>query len=238
MEIDDLKKVWTKINNETGQPVYSAEDITNFRKARSKDFSTWIQNGLIIDIILKGVFILAFAVLTILLREFIGYVIIAISTILLSAFLIVVELKYLKGAKVIDRKDISVQEGIKAKLGFLKTYYYRIQFMQGLSNPLFVGAGVSFYYFHKYGAIKIDNFEDSLILILLLLVSFLLTLPTTLSLYGYHYKNLKTSIASLENEESRKSAIIKYEKQTKLLSWVLGSLLLIGLIALVYLILL
>ncbi len=236
MELDDLKKVWTKINIDTGQPTYSAEDIAAFRKARSKDFSTWIQNGLIIDIILKGIFILAFSVLAILLRESIGYVIISIATILISGLLILIEFRYLHGSKDLDRKDNSVQEGIRAKLKFLKTYYYRIQFMQGLSNPIFVGAGVSFYYLKKYGGISISSFEDILVLIILLVVSFLFTLPTTLSLYGYHYRVLKTSAVSLENEESWKSVISKYEKHNKVLSWALGSLLLIGLILLACLI--
>ena len=53
MELDDLKKLWTKINEENGQRRYSVEEIASFRKARSKDFSTWMQNGLFLDIIFK-----------------------------------------------------------------------------------------------------------------------------------------------------------------------------------------
>jgi len=237
MEIDDLKKVWTKINSETGQPVYSSEEIANFRKARSKDFSTWIQNGLMLDIIMKGLFIVVFAVLIILYSGTPIFIVIASAIILLLIGLLIIESRYLKSSKDVDSKYITVQEGIQAKLDFLKTYYYKIQFLQGLSNPILVAAGVCIFYYQKYGAFRIDGSRDILVLIVLLLVSYLLTLPTTFSLYGYHYKILKGTLASLEDEEAWTETLKKYEIQKRILAWVLGSLLLIGIVGLVILLL-
>lgn len=238
MEIEDLKRVWTKVNQDSGQPVYSVEDIAEFRKSRSKDFSSWIQNGLVFDIILKGIFISAFIGLVFLLNDSTGFIFTAIGIILLCAVLIIFEFRYLKSSREFDRKDISVQEGIRAKLSFLKTYYYRIQFLQGLSNPIFVAAGVCFYNFKKYGRIKVDDYQDLLVIILILVISFLFTLPTTLTVYGYHYRVLKTSLASLEDEGSWTDAISRYNKQKKIIYWIFGVLLLIGLAVLSYLLLL
>ncbi len=237
MEIDDLKKVWTKVNRDSGQPVYSVEDIADFRKARSKDFSTWIQNGLILDVVLKGIFITAYFILIYLLRESTAFMLTAFGIVIIGIMLIVFELRYLKNSKQLDRKDISVQGGIKTKLTFLKSYYYRIQFLQGLTNPMFVAAGVFFYYFVTYGEIRIEDLEDVVIIVLLLVISFLFTLPTTLSLYGYHYRVLKTALASLEDEESWAGAIKRYNKQKKILYLVFGSMLIIGLAVLAWLIL-
>lgn len=237
MEIDDLKKVWTKVNRDSDQPIYSIEDIADFRKSRSKDFSAWIQNGLILDIILKGLFSLAYIVLIYLLRESLTFTFIATGVILLGTSLIFLEYRYFKSSKHLDKRDISVQEGIRAKLTFLKTYYYRIQFLQGLSNPMIVSAGIFFYYYFTYGEIRIEDFEDLVVTIVLLLISFALTLPTTLSLYGYHFRVLQNSLANLEEEGSFPNAVKRYNRQKKLLHWLIGSLLIIGLGVLIFLLL-
>jgi len=236
MELDDLKKLWTKINQDTDQPQYSIEDIAAFRKARSGDFSTWIQNGLVLDMIFKGIFILAFIFLIFLLGDSTGFFLTSSGIILFCLILIIFEYRHFLSSKELDKQDISVQEGIKSKLNFLKTYYYRIQFLQGLSNPIFVSVGVCFYYYQKIGEVRLENFQDIAVLVLLLAVSFLFTLPTTISLYGYHYKVLKASLASLENEEEWTKAIDRYNRQKKVLYWILGSLLLIGILVLVALI--
>jgi len=238
MELDDLKKVWTKVNSDAKHPLYSVKDISDFRKARSKDFSTWIQNGILIDLILKCFFIFAFLILIWLLRDSTLYIFVASAIILLGFVLIFLEIKYLKTSRDLDKSNISVQEGIKAKLAFLKTYYYRIQFLQGLTNPMLVAAGISFYYYSTYNQIVISSTKDILVILLLLFVSFLFTLPTTLSLYGYHYRILKSSLANLEDEVSWNTAISKYNKQKKCLYWIFGSLLFIGVLALTYLVLL
>lgn len=236
MELDDLKKLWTKINEDESQPKYSVEQIAEFRKTRSKDFSSWIQNGLVLDIILKSFFILAFVYLIILMGESPGFLITAIGIIIVSLLLILLEYKHFRSSKNLDRQDTSVQESIRSKLKFIKTYYYRIQFMQGLSNPIFVSAGICYFYYTKYGEIRLDDFESIAVVAIILVVSFLFTLPTTLSLYGYHYRVLKASLASLENEEEWTMAIDRYNRQKKVLYWILGSLLFIGLLAIIILI--
>ena len=238
MELDDLKKLWNKVNEDGGQPKYSVEQIAAFRKARSNDFSTWIQNGLILDIIFKSICILAFVYLIFLLGESIGFLITAIGVILICILLIILEYKHFKSSRKLAQQDISVQESIKAKLKFIKTYYYRIQFMQGLTNPVIVAAGISFFYFQRYGEIRLVDFQSAAVVAIILLISFLFTLPTTLSLYGYHYRVLKASLASLENEEEWTKAIDRYNKQKKVLYWIIGTLLFVGLTALIILILL
>ena len=237
MELDDLKKVWAKVNDQTGQTQYSKEEIADFRKARSRDFSTWIQNGLSFDIIVKGLLIAAYIFLIYLQSSSPGFVLMSIGIITLCLALIILEFKHLRKSKNADSGSFSVQEGIREKIKFLKSYYYRILFIQGVSNPIFVFAGVCFYYNQKYGSLKFESINDILIIVLILIISYLFTLPTTLSLYGYHYKVLRTSLASLEDEESWIDAISRYKKQKLILSWILGVLLSVGVIALLYLIL-
>ena len=103
---------------------------------------------------------------------------------------------------------------------------------------MFVAAGAFFYYYFTFNRIKFDNLEDVLVFTILLIISFLFTLPTTLSLYGYHFRVLNTSLASLEDEGSWTEAIKRYNRQKKILYWIFGTMLFIGLILLVYLILL
>ena len=238
MELDDLKKAWNKLNDEQGAPLYSENEIADFRRARSRDFSVWIQNGLIIDIILKSIFSIAFLSLIVLLRDSFVYILVASVIIALCIILIIIESRYLRRARKVDQDDNSVTDSIKAKLSFLRTYYYRVQFLQGLTNPIFVAAGISFFYYFKYGRINITDYQDIILISIILLISFLLTLPTTFSLYGYHYSVLKSSLARLEDERSWQEAIKKYKKQRKVLYWFLGILLLTGVIILIYLMLL
>jgi len=236
MEIDDLKRVWNNINQEAGQTVYSEEEIAKFRKARSRDFSVWIQNGLILDIVLKSIFALGFLILIFLYSSTPVFIAFGSGIIALCIILIIIESSYLKDSREADRENKSVVEGIKAKLAFLKSYYYRIQFLQGLTNPIFVAAGISFYYYYKYGQIRIVDFQDAFIIILLLVISFLFTLPTTFSLYGYHYRVLEAGLASLEDEDSWQETLKRYQKQKKLLNWLLWILLLAGIAILALLI--
>jgi hypothetical protein len=225
MEIDDLKRVWNNMNREAGQTVYSADEIAKFRKARSRDFSVWIQNGLILDIVLKSFFALAFLILIFLFINTPVFIAVASAIIVLCILLIIIESRYLRNSREADKENKSVVDGIKAKLSFLKSYYYRIQFLQGLTNPLFVAAGISFYYYFKYGQIRIVDFQDAFVISLLLIISFLFTLPTTFSLYGYHYRVLQAGLASLEDEDSWQETMKRYQRQKKLLYWLLGILL-------------
>lgn len=237
MELDELKKAWSKLNSDSAQPVYTVEEIDEFRRARSKDVSTWIQNGLILDMILKGVFILAYLVLIILMKESVRFIFAASGIILAGLLLILNEYQYFNRSRELDRKDVPVQESIRQKLSFLKSFYYRIQFMQGLTNPMFVAVGAFYYYYFNYGDIRLNDTQDILVFALLLIISFLFTLPTTLSLYGYHYGILKTSLASLEDDGKWAIAISRYKKKKKALSWLFGIMLFIGLAVLLYLIL-
>lgn len=68
MELNDLKKTWQKVSQNPDLN-YSVEEIDQFRKSRSKDFSKWIRSALFIDFVIKAVLATSFVVLFFLFSE-------------------------------------------------------------------------------------------------------------------------------------------------------------------------
>lgn len=236
MDLDDFKKTWKAVSHQTSMD-YSMEEIDTFRNARSKDFSSWIRSAIRADLVFKTILGLAFVVLAILLRQQLLASVVSIVLALIVLLLAMTIQPYRRRSILLDQQDDDLQSGLINKLTFLKSFYFRIQFLIGLSNPLIVIAGSLTYYFVKYQQVPPLNLEDILVLAAIVIIAFLFTIPTTAGLYGYHLRNLQNSLAGLEDAGHWAKELKRYKKSKRILTLLLLALLLFGLTALVVILL-
>jgi len=227
MDFDKIKQVWTKVNEDPNHPVYSIEDLKAFRKARSRDFSHMIKTLLITDIILKGMIATSFGILLVLFIGNLTEQMVCLGLLLVCLGMIMIQSPFLKKSRNIEREQGSVVELLQKQLSFLKSNYHKILITQGITNPLLVTSGAFFYYYFKYGTIQLKATDDILVFILMILISFVLTLPTTLSMYSFHKRTLESSLASLEDSPSWEDQIRKFKRSRKTI-WIVFSVLAIA----------
>ena len=236
MDLDELKKTWKQVNRDQSVH-YSLDQIDTFRKSRSKDFSNWIRSSLRIDFILKSLTAISFAILVFLFNNQIQVQVICGILAILSTLLIFLEKPHFDKARKLDENPDTIQGSLINKLNYLKAYYFKIQFMVGLTNPLMVSAGACYFMYFKYSEIRPMDLEDILVFGAILIVSFLFTIPTTLGLYGFHLRNIQNSLANLENEDHWEKEIKRYKRSRNILAGVFITLLLIGILALIVILL-
>lgn len=232
MELEEIKKIWKQMDGVHQSKAYSPEEIDSFRKARSKDFTGWVRTSLNFDIVVKSIIGLACLVLLVL---YLGQPLVAIICAILFAVILItipIERKAIRKAHTLDVEDGSVQEILKKKVAYLKTMYFRIQMIQGLSNPLLVIAGALIYYKTTYNQVPVLDLVDWVVLISIVLISFFVTLPTTFGLYGYHLKTLQGCLGSFTDPDGWAREMKVFKKQRKVLSLLLGFLLVLGIILL------
>ncbi len=232
MDFDNLKQVWKAGQNYQQAPAYSQDDIQAFRRSRSRDFTKWIRSSLRMDIVVKTLIATALIVLVFLFDTswIVPLVLIALAA--LCVLLVLVEMPYMQRSIRLDEATDSMQQTLVDRITFLKTFYFRIQFFIGLSNPLLVCTGAFYYYYLKYQDIVFADLEDVLVFAAILIISFLFTIPTTASMYGFHLRGLQNALANLDDTDHWQKEIRRHQKSKKVMSWVFGALLVVGIIAL------
>ena len=236
MDLDELKKTWKQVNQDQSVH-YSLDQIDTFRKSRSKDFSNWIRSSLRNDFVLKSLIATSFTVLIFLLNTQLSVQIACGVLALLSTGLIFLEKPHFDKARELDKNPDTMQGSLISKLNYLKAYYFKIQFLVGLTNPLLVSAGACYYMYFKYSEIRPMDLEDILVFTAILIVSFLFTIPTTAGLYGFHLRNIQNSLANLENEGHWAKEMKRYKRSKNILAGIFISLLIIGILALIVILL-
>jgi uncharacterized membrane protein YidH (DUF202 family) len=228
MELDDMKKIWNRMEERQVRKEYSVEEISGFRKARSRDFTAWIRTSLGFDIVLKS---LVAAVLLVTLSLYRNQSL-AFFTSLVSLVALSVLIPYLvrirRAAFELDSPNGSIQETLETKIHFLKKMYYKVQFIQSLTNPFIVIAGTLIYYYVRFGFVPPLHVQDGLIIATLILLSFLFTLPATLSIYGVQLRSLNGCLSSLTDPEGWELEAEKLKKSQRFLARLMYGLLILG----------
>lgn len=231
MDLDHLKQTWNSINKEQS-PNYSMDEIDQFRKSRSKDFSKWIRSSIRTDFIFKTIIGLGFLATAFLFKNQNAILLLSIALALLCFLLIVLERPHFRKSIQIDQSPDALSLALEKKLQFLKAFYFKIQFLVGLTNPLLVTLGSFFYYFFKYQEFPKQDVQDLLVFGAILLISFLFTIPTTAGLYGFHLRSLQNSLANLENPDHWETEIVRYHKSKKILVIAFLALVIVGILTL------
>jgi hypothetical protein len=155
---------------------------------------------------------------------------------LIALILVLIMIPYVwsvrSSAGKFDLIDGTIQETLTQKITFLRKMYYKVQFVQSLTNPMIVITGLLFYYYISYGFVPPFHYSDWIVTTLLLLLSFILTLPATLSIYGFQLRNLQGSLSSLQDPEGYELETVKFKNRQRVLSILLYSLLALGIIGL------
>jgi hypothetical protein len=231
--MNDLKDIWKKIDSAKDRPEYTMEEIAAFRDARSGDFTTWIRTGLGIDLALKILVMIVMMVLAFIFRFQPVVLIFCLISIFLLVFLIPYEYAVRRRAADLDRRDASIQELLMAKIDFLRGMYNRVQFIQGLTNPLLVIAGTLIYFHLTYRLVPPLDFRDFLILGTIIVLSYMITLPANLATYGFQLRNLQGCLSSLTDPEGYEEEARRFERRRKMLTILLYGLLGVGVVLLV-----
>lgn len=233
MELNDIKDIWKRIDARKDRPEYSLDEIAAFRNARSRDFTSWIRTSLSIDLILKMMVLVVLTVITLLFRFQPIVLIFNLISILILAVLIPYEFRIRQKASSLDRLDGSIQELLSAKIDFLKGMYNRVQFIQGLTNPFIVISGLMVYCYFTYRLVPPLDFRDWMITAALVILSFILTLPSTLAAYGFQLRSLQGCLSSLTDPEGYENEARRFNRRRRFLTALLYGLLVVGISLLV-----
>jgi|GEM_PF-2382791 len=238
MELEDMKKIWARMEKDQVRTEYSQEEISAFRKARSKDFTSWIRTSLGFDLVMKSLVAVSLIIMAVLFRMQPAVFAVCLITLIMVLIMIPYVWSVRASAGHFDRADGTIQETLTQKITFLKKMYYKVQFVQSLTNPMIVITGLLFYYYISYRFVPPFHYTDWIVTMLLLLLSFVLTLPATLSIYGFQLRNLQGSLSSLQDPEGYQLENEKFKKRQRGLSVLIYSLLALGVIGLILVILL
>jgi len=238
MQEDDIKKIWNRIDKHPEQQDYSVDEIAALRKARSKDFSAWIRSSLAFDIALKSLVLAILIVLVVILRHQPVPALAGLGIIVLLGLLIPYEISIRKTVLKIDRQNSTIKESLIEKVTFLKRIFYPIQVIQNLTYPFIVVAGLMIYYLIREGFIPPFVLHNWLISGALIILSFLLILPVTMSVYGFQLRNLQGCLNALAGPDEMEIEADRYNRRQKVLSILLYSILGIGIVLLIIVMLL
>jgi len=217
MELNELKRIWDRINELHSNPAYSPEQIQAFIKARSSDFTRWIRSALVLDLSLKLIITMASVwLITQNLSQL--PVLLLVATMLISIlFTAVKELRVLKTTSLLERSTGSVTEMLRKKVALVREMYHKVQFMQAITSPMLVAAGGLVYYQVKYGQVPPLDTKDLLVFSGFMILAFLLSLPSTLSMYGYHLKTLEDCLHNMDDGDHWGTQVEAFYRKRKVL---------------------
>ena len=202
-------KAWNKADLSAGsQKVYSEEQIKKIKMKTSQDFSNTIYKSIIFDFVLKGVLIGGLLLLTWFYRETMPLLILLISIIGLTGWLIYREFNILQKLKSIDDYTQELREIIKMKLTFYKEQFQPLKLMLAFTNALFVWIGSMFYLYSKYGYYMIDDIDDKIVGLLMVTIAF----GGSYLITNWHMKPKVAELEeSLENLDDNKATTLQLQ---------------------------
>jgi len=200
MKTNDIKQIWKSANaDETTRKQYSLNEIQEYRKKKSRQFSQSGKRIIYFDIGFKGLLVLALLYLvTFQVTEPVYQQIIVVLA-SITAILLGVNFIYLKTLKKIKETD-AVMDNLKKQLYYFENTYRNFIINSSLSNPFFVVTGFFFYFQFKYHEIRMGTPWEDPVLYLFLIAAFMISFGAQWANYRNQVKELTEAIEDLDDE--------------------------------------
>ena len=233
--LDKYKSAWQE-EKHFQSPVLTGADIRGFMKRRSKNMLQQFKMGLVVDIAIKIILLLASGTLCLLYPFGSSAWLTGISVALLTLFGIGLQWKVYKQLPAQNQARKNLLHLLKTYVDFYKNIYIKTIFIAAITGPLVFINGALFYYYFKYGRIPSLSVMDFVILGTFLGLSYALSLIVQLNHNQFQLREYENCIKELEENSMTRVGINRYESMRKIILIAFGIALLIGLAIFIFLI--
>jgi hypothetical protein len=214
----------------------SAIEIHKFMKSASKIVDHY-KKALLFDIVFKGILLISFLVLMMLLKNQPIAVLSSICFSFMAALGIIWQARVYKNIDNRILADEPVESALNASVDFYHGPYIKSIFVSALSSTLFFLSGSLFYLYYKYGQIPAVEADDIIVLTLGIILSYGISAYAQNIQNDFQITQLETCLAEIRENTITPLSIERY-KASRIKNMVkVGMALVIGVIILLYLIL-
>lgn len=234
IDVNKYKSEWI----DQGAPVnvISKSEILSFMHASSKSIGVLFKKNLIIDIFLKFILTISHCGLLILYMgqpKSVWVIAICIGTLLLG---MVYQIRMYQQAPNGQYGDQSIKDILESYIGYFHQKYAHSIVLSSLSSPLLLICGFLYYFYMKYGILRVLDVVDLLVLGSLTFLSFIINLTFQLRHFNMHIHQLEDSLNEIEQEARNEGIISHYKKIKKSNTLIYIAILLLGLLLLILII--
>jgi len=210
-------------------------EIHNFMKSASKIVGQY-RRSLLFDIGLKGILIIAFLVLIVLLKNQSLAILTNSFFVFIATIGIIWQTKVYKSVDNISITKEHLKDLLKAYIDFYTGQYIKSIFVSALSSTLFFLSGSLFYLHFKYEQIPTFEWDDFIVLALGIILSYGVSAFAQIKQNDYQIKQLESCLVEIEEDTISASSIKKY-KTNRIKNIVkIGITLIVGVMIFLYLI--
>lgn len=212
MKEDRLKKLWQE--NPAPDVTYTLEEINAYRAQKSSDTQRDIRRNITFDIIYKSAIAAGLATLLFLVKAPPHLPWIIALLLLVDVGLIVFDRQFLKKADMLDESE-PILASLRRKRTFLQESYRPFIFLGALSNPLLILTGFFFYFYFKYGEIRMAAPWEDPVLYIILLIGYLLALWAALPFYQQRRRELEECLEDMDDTQVATQKIAAHRRRRR-----------------------
>ncbi|MEE4218304.1 MAG: hypothetical protein V2I48_11895 [Xanthomonadales bacterium] len=234
--LERYRAAW-RANEHFGNRALSADEIHQVLTRESNTITRQFRNGLLFDMVLKGVAAVALAGLLFLFRG--NATVSLVNTVVLgfTLFLLSVQWKTLQDVPRPSLAAESLRAGLDTMIRFYRERFLRALYIAAVSASLVFYVGVLYYSWFKYGGIRALDIDDFVVFVSGLLLAFIINAAAQRWQAAFHVKELEFCLQEIDAESLSHQQLRKQRfRRTRLsLMWtvwaILGALVLAYFIA-------
>ncbi|HYQ58034.1 MAG TPA: hypothetical protein VEP89_11895 [Draconibacterium sp.] len=235
MNEEKLKTMWNKAENLIGGSEYNSSNIEHFLTGRSHSTAQMIKNMIYMDLIIKGVVIIALLIDSILYSGTGNVMAACIGGIILLTGLGYYQLNLLKRFTKIADHGQTTHDKLVSMLTYLKTRFTSTLASISITYVFIFIAGSLTYYYIIYGMVRPLDLIDITVFLGFILIGIAFNFFTFRAQVQYHVKHLETCLSNLDDHNLVliSEIIEKQRKQDRIIKLLLMLVLVFGLVLLV-----
>lgn len=197
----DLKQIW-KSAQRAGDPQkkYTMKEIMLYRQRQSSETTRGILWGIKFDMFLKAMLLLGFVILLILLPGDPVVRFVSLGMVGVTLGLIFTEFHFIRQLDQLG-DSAAILDSLRQKIDYLRSYYRPFIFIGALTTPILMLCGFFFYYYFKYGEIRMGGPGEDWPLYFLLFIGYLVGILSAYPFYRQRRRMLSECLRDLDDED-------------------------------------
>ena len=211
INLDKYKSAW-KAEQSFEEEKLSRDRIMEFMSSASKSIGGLFRRSLIFDMVVKSILAFSSGALMVLYSDQIRMLPVLALLILLVISSVLLQVRIYR--KIPGGKDTgqSARELLHSYISFYSRSFVPSLITASLTGPLVFVIGALGYSYNKYGTILPFELDDFLVFGSIIVISFLLSAFVQIKNFSFHIRQLKESLAEIENETLTESRLMYYNK--------------------------
>lgn len=218
--------------------IISGLDPAIYLKRRSKGIVSSFRTGLIIDLVLKCILGASFVVLIFLYSMHPGIISVCGILFCLICYLIFSQFKTFADIPGQLTYSDDLRTFLEKGITFYRTKYYKSLYISASSSPLVFISGMFFYNYFKYAGVRPMDLTDFAVLGLFCLVAYVFSAFVHIKHFNIRINQMEKCLSELEEGELSELTVRKQIRQQRIMLLIAVLLLITGIAALVFILML